>query len=204
MPWGGGSSPYPLPNEICTWGSHGWIGRVIRDAPKRAVSDPTCAAILTLASVGVGALFFASGPQSSDLAKVFLAVAGGAVGIAFAIILIALYGLTPVGRRYHWRWLSTFSPEGRIQTIEPRSQHWHRLNHVVIEVTGPGCALSLPWPPLDPRRDRLVHPGTTAGVLSIEIDLGPNPPPGRYRARWLINCDGRSRPVAIARTKFRI
>jgi hypothetical protein len=200
----------------CQYGQYGWPGRAVRDAPSLAMNKFAATFVVSAAVVVVTVAFIVV-PEGDRATQIVFGLLGFTVGTAVGLALIALWGLTPWARRYHWRVhcgpLSQDPSHYGDHGFAPnhtglwlKSRHWHTVTNLRCTVTDPlrqEWASPL-WRPTD-RPALLLKPGESAGGFSYPGEFGaPWPMPGKYRVRWEMDAEERTKPIVLARGSWTV
>jgi len=177
----GGFNPVYTPGESydCKFGRSGWLGRAVRDAVR--TDGAGFRSYVVAVVVALAAALVPVGSHEGDIRRVLYALAGFAVGMG----IVALWTLTPWGRRAHWQ--PQFYVSGNGLTAWVVSHHWHVPMNLRLRITGPGGD----WTAMGQLQTlERTPPGRPAGTVEVTNVVG-NPIPGVYRFRWLIDTVGR-------------
>ena len=218
--YSGGPHRVPYGQSECTFGRFGWWGRAVRDAPLRAVQGFWSEMFVAWVGVGVAAALAISLDHLGLLSRVLAGLIAFIPGVLSALVLLALWGVTPWGRRSHWAFREvggysqdpTHYPTGFASDhsgLWVESRHWHTVRNLRCIVTDPlGVERSAgPWEPPPPHSGTTVvlDPGQTGGGFSYPSDFdAPWPFPGTYKVSWEMDAEDGTKPVIISRGKWRV
>lgn len=196
----------PEGEHDCRYRRFGRVGRAARDISRVATSRFGGVLTFAVCPVLTAAALFVVPADANARTRSAVAIGSFVMGICIAASLIFLYGVSPVGRRGHWRVRVSERLQDGNRHLSLTSRHWHRTRNVQCIVTDPkGCR----WRAANHRTfglpEMLYQPGDGPG-LSYPRDFvngrgqgAPAPEPGRYRLRWEMDTEhGPERPVTLA------
>lgn len=148
-------------------------------------------------------------------------VGGFVLGTLLGLGLVAVWGVTPWGRRRHWR--AAIFGRDHPELEGPLAEGVHSAFVLVSKhphfVRRPRCVVTDP----DGREYRTITTGEDAdseipfegvtpggigpgGIANYPTDFddAPAPRPGRYTVRWEFNVENRRAPVVVARQRWKV
>jgi hypothetical protein len=205
--FGGGPPPAPPENE-CKLGEHGRLRCAFADARRLLVTNILAAALFAFTLAVVVSAVFSPSPTEGATGKVYHALLGVLLGLALAVLLVTLWELTPWARREHWRvgFSSGDSGDsGKFLIAAVRSQHWHMVRNLRLELTDLEGETQVIYPRGAERfRVFATRKGDSAGQIDLPGQLGADPMPGIYRFKWIMDATYRKNPIVLARGKHSI
>ena len=200
--------PPPLgPNDPppCVYGLR-WA---IRSAPRLMVATTALAIfwVIVLAVSGALTAQFLVSPDDRVLVTVGYAVIGALGGIGLTIVLIVVWLLTALSRRYHWTQRIERLPKSSTghSLLTLRGRHLHVFCEIVCTVsdrTGHKyvCVWRAPTggcPPLRSGDGPIVE-------YPDQFDGAPWPAPGTYRVVWTVERRARAAPRILSTSKWKV